>query len=111
MEEGDKIIGHGVADLVDGDQVGHRGVDVGLRGQRGHHRLRRVEMQRQKPCRRLAHLADAKREDHPFKGDFAPRLDGGQEVGDRGLAIAVKFGKRGAARGKPEDIRRTTDPP
>ena len=67
-------------------------------------------MQRQDARRRLADLADAKREDEPFKPDLASRLDGRQKVADRNITIAVKFGHFGAPGRKAEDVGRSSDP-
>ena len=67
-------------------------------------------MQRQDPCRCLSHLPNAKCEDEPLKPDLAARLDGGQQVGDRHLAIAVKLGHVRAPCGKAEDVGGPHDP-
>ena len=41
---------------------------------------------------------------------FRARLDGGKQIADRQLAIAVEFGQLVAARRQPEDVGRAADP-
>ena len=103
-EKADKVCRHGIANLVDGDQVGGCGLDIGIWRERRHHRAWVIKMQRQKPRRCLPDLADAKGEDHPLEGDLAPSFDRCQKVADRHFAITVEFRQRVSPLSKPEDI-------
>ena len=60
----------------------------------------------------VAHVAHAQGEDEAVQGDLSPGVDGGHEVADRGLAIAVTLAQRRQRRliaRQAEDVGRLLD--
>ena len=97
-EKADQVIGHGLTDLVDIDQVV---IGIALAVLCLDHRLSQgieaTEMPGQQPGCGLADLADTERIDKPVQLDIPAFINGIEQLGGRGGAPAFLVAQRGQA--------------